>query len=132
MNTPYVNNSYKWAGGGFLSTVKDLVKLGNVMLYSFQCANPALSKKKGIASSYTSIIPDICLRFPAITRPEGYTFLYTLMFVSVITGLSRSKSMRVRSKIRPGCIPCKAQFLCYFIRCIVCWCSMYCLPVFVA
>lgn len=46
-NTPYVNNSYKWAGGGFLSTVKDLVKLGNIVLYSFQCANATLWKKKG-------------------------------------------------------------------------------------
>ena len=35
-NTPYVDNSYKWAGGGFLSTVGDLVKIGNVMLYSSQ------------------------------------------------------------------------------------------------
>ncbi|XP_041355824.1 serine beta-lactamase-like protein LACTB, mitochondrial [Gigantopelta aegis] len=35
-NAPYVDNSYKWAGGGFLSTVEDLVKFGNAMLYSFQ------------------------------------------------------------------------------------------------
>lgn len=36
MNAPYVDNSYKWAGGGFLSTVGDLVRFGNVMLYSYQ------------------------------------------------------------------------------------------------
>lgn len=35
-NTPYVDNSYKWAGGGFLSTVGDLLKFGNIMLYSLQ------------------------------------------------------------------------------------------------
>ena len=35
-NTPYVDNSYKWAGGGFLSTVKDLTKVGNIMLYCHQ------------------------------------------------------------------------------------------------
>ena len=35
-NAPYVDNSYKWAGGGYLSTVGDLVKFGNAMLYSYQ------------------------------------------------------------------------------------------------
>lgn len=35
-NAPYVDNSYKWAGGGFLSTVGDLCKFGNAMLYSSQ------------------------------------------------------------------------------------------------
>lgn len=33
---PYVDVSYKWAGGGLLSTVLDLVTFGNVMLYSYQ------------------------------------------------------------------------------------------------
>lgn len=36
INAPYVDNSYKWAGGGFLSTVGDLLKFGNSMLYSLQ------------------------------------------------------------------------------------------------
>ncbi|KAG8197639.1 hypothetical protein JTE90_001569 [Oedothorax gibbosus] len=36
INSPYVDNSYKWAGGGFLSTVGDLLQFGNAMLYSFQ------------------------------------------------------------------------------------------------
>jgi len=27
-NAPYVDNSYKWAGGGFLSTAEDLVRFG--------------------------------------------------------------------------------------------------------
>ena len=27
-NSPHVDNSYKWAGGGFLSTAEDLVKFG--------------------------------------------------------------------------------------------------------
>lgn len=31
---PYVDNSYKWAGGGFISTSEDLVKFGNAMLYN--------------------------------------------------------------------------------------------------
>ena len=35
-NAPQVDNSYKWAGGGFLSTSEDLLKFGNAMLYSFQ------------------------------------------------------------------------------------------------
>lgn len=36
VNAPYVDNSYKWAGGGFLSTVGDLMQFGNAMLYSSQ------------------------------------------------------------------------------------------------
>jgi len=32
VNAPYVDNSYKWAGGGFISTSEDLVRFGNAML----------------------------------------------------------------------------------------------------
>jgi CubicO group peptidase (beta-lactamase class C family) len=31
-NAPYVDNSYKWAGGGFLSTAEDLVTFANSLL----------------------------------------------------------------------------------------------------
>jgi serine beta-lactamase-like protein LACTB, mitochondrial len=31
-NAPYVDNSYKWAGGGFLSTAEDLVRFGSQLL----------------------------------------------------------------------------------------------------
>ena len=31
-NAPYVDNSYKWAGGGFLSTAEDLTRLGSAVL----------------------------------------------------------------------------------------------------
>ncbi|KAH6929548.1 hypothetical protein HPB50_002630 [Hyalomma asiaticum] len=36
VNTPSVDCSYKWAGGGLLSTVNDLVRFGNAMLYCAQ------------------------------------------------------------------------------------------------
>uniref|UniRef100_A0A3B5B5N5 Lactamase beta n=1 Tax=Stegastes partitus TaxID=144197 RepID=A0A3B5B5N5_9TELE len=39
VNCPYVDNSYKWAGGGFLSTVGDLLLFGNALLYSYQAAH---------------------------------------------------------------------------------------------
>ncbi|XP_023143549.1 serine beta-lactamase-like protein LACTB, mitochondrial isoform X1 [Amphiprion ocellaris] len=39
VNCPYVDNSYKWAGGGFLSTVGDLLRFGNALLYSYQVAS---------------------------------------------------------------------------------------------
>ncbi|MBC7790494.1 MAG: beta-lactamase family protein [Anaerolineae bacterium] len=32
LNAPYVDNSYKWAGGGFISTPEDLVRFGSAML----------------------------------------------------------------------------------------------------
>jgi serine beta-lactamase-like protein LACTB, mitochondrial len=31
-NAPYVDNSYKWAGGGFLSTAEDLTRFGTAVL----------------------------------------------------------------------------------------------------
>ncbi|KAF8784921.1 Serine beta-lactamase-like protein LACTB [Argiope bruennichi] len=40
INAPYVDNSYKWAGGGFLSTVGDLMQFANAMLYSLQAKGP--------------------------------------------------------------------------------------------
>jgi hypothetical protein len=39
VNAASVDNSYKWAGGGFLSTVGDLVGFGNAMLYSYQAGS---------------------------------------------------------------------------------------------
>ncbi|XP_038077071.1 serine beta-lactamase-like protein LACTB, mitochondrial [Patiria miniata] len=39
INVPAVNLSHKWAGGGFLSDVGDLVQFGNAMLYSYQYTN---------------------------------------------------------------------------------------------
>jgi CubicO group peptidase (beta-lactamase class C family) len=32
LNAPYVDNSYKWAGGGFISTTTDLIKFGEAHL----------------------------------------------------------------------------------------------------
>ncbi len=46
-NAPYVDNSWKWAGGGFISNVHDLVRFGNAMLYSFQ----QKTEKRAAASS---------------------------------------------------------------------------------
>ena len=35
-NAHIVDNSYKWAGGGLMSTVGDLCRFGDIMLYCFQ------------------------------------------------------------------------------------------------
>jgi CubicO group peptidase (beta-lactamase class C family) len=32
VNAPFVDNSYKWAGGGFVSTTEDLARLGQLLL----------------------------------------------------------------------------------------------------
>ena len=46
MNTPYVDISYKWAGGGFVSTAEDLAKFGTAMLICYQ-----LSEKNDVQST---------------------------------------------------------------------------------
>lgn len=54
-NAPYVDNSYKWAGGGFLSTVGDLCKFGNAMLYASQheCKDEDTPKLPGYLKAST-------------------------------------------------------------------------------
>ena len=39
-NAPYVDNSYKWAGGGFVSTSEDIARFGDALL-----GNPVLSNE---------------------------------------------------------------------------------------
>ncbi|CAH1273229.1 LACTB [Branchiostoma lanceolatum] len=50
VNCPYVDNSYKWAGGGFISNIHDLLKFANAMLYSFQCCD--VTSKIKLAPGY--------------------------------------------------------------------------------
>ena len=56
-NAPYVDNSYKWAGGGFLSNVGDLLKFGNAMLYSYQQKN-GIQKKQESSPPAPAKVPD--------------------------------------------------------------------------
>ncbi|KAI8494774.1 hypothetical protein Bbelb_273790 [Branchiostoma belcheri] len=45
INCPYVDTSYKWAGGGFISNIHDLLQFANAMLYSFQsCSSNSENK----------------------------------------------------------------------------------------
>ncbi|XP_012726881.2 serine beta-lactamase-like protein LACTB, mitochondrial isoform X1 [Fundulus heteroclitus] len=63
VNCPYVDNSYKWAGGGFLSTVGDLLLFGNALLYSYQVALlkdtegllPGFLKPKSVIELWTPV-----------------------------------------------------------------------------
>src|SRR5690348_7836007 len=47
-NAPYVDNSYKWAGGGFLSTAEDLVRFGTALL------RPGFLKESSLRLLFTS------------------------------------------------------------------------------
>ncbi len=46
-NAPYVDNSYKWAGGGFLSTAEDLVRFGSALM------QPGLLKAHTLTTIFT-------------------------------------------------------------------------------
>jgi serine beta-lactamase-like protein LACTB, mitochondrial len=47
-NAPYVDNSYKWAGGGFLSNAEDLVRFGSALL------RPGFLSEKSLRLLFTS------------------------------------------------------------------------------
>lgn len=47
-NAPFVDNSYKWASGGFLSTAEDLVRFGSRLL------QPGFLKAESLALLFTS------------------------------------------------------------------------------
>ncbi|XP_015928621.1 serine beta-lactamase-like protein LACTB, mitochondrial [Parasteatoda tepidariorum] len=57
INAPYVDNSYKWAGGGLLSSVTDLLQFANAMLYSYQFQNYD-SYKKSLDKNYLSNVDE--------------------------------------------------------------------------
>lgn len=54
LNAPYVDNSYKWAGGGFISDITDLLKYGNIMLYSSQWESPSQTGTNSNGGTLTS------------------------------------------------------------------------------
>ncbi|XP_029379284.1 serine beta-lactamase-like protein LACTB, mitochondrial isoform X1 [Echeneis naucrates] len=68
VNCPYVDNSYKWAGGGFLSTVGDLLLFGNALLYSYQVAH--LKDTKDVQPGFLKPKTAIDLWAP-VDRTEG-------------------------------------------------------------
>lgn len=47
-NAPYVDNSYKWAGGGFLSTAEDLVRFGSALV------QPGILNAQSLKTMFTS------------------------------------------------------------------------------
>jgi CubicO group peptidase (beta-lactamase class C family) len=51
LNAPYVDNSYKWAGGGFVSTTEDLARFGQAML------TDQLLRRETVATLWTSLSP---------------------------------------------------------------------------
>ena len=74
INTPYADLSYKWAGGGLLSSVHDVLKFGNIMLYSYQATSyhgdqgkrENIDSKQGSRSS-----------LPGYLKPETMKMMFT-------------------------------------------------------
>ncbi|XP_015666469.1 serine beta-lactamase-like protein LACTB, mitochondrial [Protobothrops mucrosquamatus] len=72
INAPYVDNSYKWAGGGFVSTVGDLLRFGNAMLYGYQ-----LGQVKNLAAGFLPgyLKPDtIAMMWTTVPQSQDYAY----------------------------------------------------------
>lgn len=58
-NCPSVENNYKIAGGGLLSTIPDLLKFGNVMMYSYrggdQQSRPGYLRKQTVEQMWSPV-----------------------------------------------------------------------------
>jgi serine beta-lactamase-like protein LACTB len=68
VNVPFTDTSYKWAGGGFLSTVGDLLKFANIMLYSYQWKEGITVKDGKKIINYVTEKPE----HPILDLPPGY------------------------------------------------------------
>lgn len=58
INCDLADSSYKWAGGGLISTVQDLLKFGNLMLYCYQQDEkdkPGYLKKETVQRLWTPV-----------------------------------------------------------------------------
>ena len=73
INAPYVDNSYKWAGGGYLSTSEDIVKFGNAILYDKLFSDDI--KSELITTQYTT---------------EGDTTFYGMGWASGVNDYNRA------------------------------------------
>lgn len=67
-NCPSVENNYKIAGGGLLSTIPDLLKFGNVMMYSYLGGDPQ-SQLKGFLKQET--VEQMWRPVPLTNRSSG-------------------------------------------------------------
>lgn len=54
LNAPYVDNSYKWAGGGYLATTSDLVRFGFAMLRSLDPERDGVLEPGTVREMWTS------------------------------------------------------------------------------
>ncbi|CAB3373142.1 Hypothetical predicted protein [Cloeon dipterum] len=85
-NVPFSDNSYKWAGGGFVSTVGDLLKFGNAMLYSYQW-QPNTTETS--ATDQKVSVPGLP---PGFLNPETVREMWTVVPVTK----QKNKSQRYR------------------------------------
>lgn len=69
INAPYANNSVKWAGGGIISTVNDLVKFGNHLIESYKEKKSAKLKRVTIKQLWRRATHSYGLGF-AIKGPD--------------------------------------------------------------
>ena len=80
-NTPYVDLSYKWAGGGLYSRASDLCKLGCALLLSYQSnANTSVPSIRTFFNKETHVGTETgpgVKETPFILKPETVRFMWS-------------------------------------------------------
>lgn len=81
INVPYASNSVKWAGGGIISNVNDLVKFGDLLIESYKERRSAKLKRKTIEQLWKRVTDSYGLGFAVKESPQdnlGETLIYHL------------------------------------------------------
>lgn len=74
IEAPYVDNSYKWAGGGFIGTTEDLCKFGQAHMTSGFLTQETLNEWRTSQKTLSGTTTNYGIGWRIFKRPSGKTF----------------------------------------------------------